>query len=145
MQDHRRQPSSGRRRVPNAPWIDLKSHLFFTGASLLTLMVMYSLLRLALLVYNREQIGGAATAALAEAFFNGLRFDLRLAVFVCIPLLLALPSLRIMTRGRVFFRYWLSVFASVTLFLGIVELDFYREFNQRLNGLIFQYLKEGRS
>ncbi|MCL2021677.1 MAG: LTA synthase family protein [Betaproteobacteria bacterium] len=112
------------------------------ASGLFVLMLLYSLLRLALLIYNREQIGGATLAVLAEAFFNGLRFDLRLAVFACIPMLLALPGLRIMTRARIFFRYWWIAFASVTLFLGIVELDFYREYNQRLNNLVFQYLKE---
>ncbi|MDR0380041.1 MAG: sulfatase-like hydrolase/transferase, partial [Candidatus Accumulibacter sp.] len=105
-------------------------------------MLTYSLLRLALLLYNRDQIGDAAISTLVEAFVNGLRFDLRLGVFACIPLLLALPSLRLMNGARVFFRWWLIVFASVTVFLGIIELDFFREFNQRLNGLVFQYLKE---
>lgn len=104
-------------------------------------MAMYSLLRLALLVYNREQIGGATAAVLAEAFFNGLRFDLRLVVIACLPMLLAMPSPRAMS-ARGFFRLWLTIFASVTLFLGVIELDFYREFNQRLNALVFQYLKE---
>ena len=127
--------SAGRR-------ISLKNHLLFTAAGLLTLMVMHSLLRLTLLAYNREQIGGTSAEALAEAFFNGLRFDLRLAIFACIPLLLALPSLRAMNSARTFFRHWLTAFASITFFLGVVELDFYREFNQRLNGLVFQYLKE---
>ena len=108
---------------------------------MLVLMAMYSMLRLALLVYNREQIGGATAAILAEAFFNGLRFDLRLVVIACLPLLLALPSVWAMS-ARGFFRVWLTVFASITLLLGVVELDFYREFNQRLNGLVFQYLKE---
>lgn len=93
------------------------------------------MLRLALLVYNLEQIGGATAGVLAEAFLNGLRFDLRLVVIACLPLLLALPSLRAMS-ARGLFRGWLTVFASLTLFLGVVELDFYREFNQRLNGLV---------
>ena len=121
--------------------IGLKHHLCFTGTSLLLLMLMYSLLRLALLIYNRGQIGGATPDILLEAFGNGLRFDLRLAVFICLPLLLALLNHRWMA-GRGFFRFWLTAFASLTLFLGLIELDFYREFNQRLNGLVFQYLKE---
>ena len=121
--------------------VDLKQHLHFTAWCLLLLMGMYSLLRLALLIYNRGQIGDASSAMLLEAFRNGLRFDLRLSVFVCLPLLLALPSRRAMA-ARGFFCFWLSFFASVTLFLGLIELDFYREFNQRLNGLVFQYLKE---
>ena len=37
---------------------------------------------------------------------------------------------------------WLTLFASLTLFLGVTELDFYREFHQRLNSLVFQYLEE---
>lgn len=123
------------------PLIDLKSHLRFAAASIVVLMLMYSLLRLALLIYNREQIGGATPDILAEAFFNGLRFDLRLVVWACLPLLLALPSQRAISARR-FFLYWLTGFASLTLFLGVVELDFYREFNQRLNGLVFQYMKE---
>lgn len=121
--------------------IAVKDHLLFSAASLCALMVLHSLLRLALLVHNREQIGSASAAVLAEAFLNGLRFDLRLAVIACLPLLLAVPSVRAMS-ARAFFRIWLSAFASFTLLLGVIELDFYREFNQRLNGLVFQYLNE---
>jgi phosphoglycerol transferase MdoB-like AlkP superfamily enzyme len=39
-------------------------------------------------------------------------------------------------------RFWLTGFASITLFLGLSELDFYREFHQRLNSLVFQYFQE---
>jgi phosphoglycerol transferase MdoB-like AlkP superfamily enzyme len=123
------------------PAIDLRGHLRFTAASMLLLMVMYSLLRLALLAYNSEQIGGATAGVLGEAFFNGLRFDLRLVVFGCLPLLFVPLNARAMNARRPL-RFWLTAFASVTLFLGLIELDFYREFNQRLNGLVFQYLKE---
>jgi phosphoglycerol transferase MdoB-like AlkP superfamily enzyme len=125
----------------NVPAIDLRGHLGFTAASMLLLMVMYSLLRLALLAYNSEQIGSATAGMLGEAFFNGLRFDLRLVVFGCLPLLFVPLNARAMSARRLL-RFWLTAFASVTLFLGLIELDFYREFNQRLNGLVFQYLKE---
>jgi phosphoglycerol transferase MdoB-like AlkP superfamily enzyme len=105
--------------------IGLKNHLAFVMLSMLALMAMYSILRLALLVYNHEQIGTTPASMLAEAFVNGLRFDLRLAVFACAPLLLALLSKRAMhARGPQ--RIWLTLFASLTLFLGLVELDFYR-------------------
>jgi phosphoglycerol transferase MdoB-like AlkP superfamily enzyme len=40
------------------------------------------------------------------------------------------------------FRFWLTVASSVVMFLGLMEMDFYREFHQRLNGLVFQYIKE---
>jgi phosphoglycerol transferase MdoB-like AlkP superfamily enzyme len=119
----------------------LKSHLAFTFLSALTLMLMYSLLRVALLVYNRELIGDTPASTFIEAFYNGMRFDLRVVVYACAPLLLALFSVRAMAaRGAL--RLWLTGFASFTLFLGITELDFYREFHQRLNSLVLQYFQE---
>jgi phosphoglycerol transferase MdoB-like AlkP superfamily enzyme len=119
----------------------VKSHLAYTLLSALVLMVMYSLLRVALLVYNREMIGDTPASVFIEAMGNGLRFDLRLTVYLLVPLLLALFSARAMA-ARGFFRFWLTLVASITLFLGLMEMDFYREFHQRLNGLVFQYVKE---
>ncbi|WP_443690950.1 LTA synthase family protein [Pseudomonas sp.] len=119
----------------------VKSHLAYTLLSGLVLMVMYTLLRVALLVYNREMIGSIPASTFFEAMVNGLRFDLRLTIYLLIPLVLALFSARAMT-GRGMFRFWLTIGASITLFLGLMELDFYREFHQRLNGLVFQYVKE---
>ncbi|MDR2838411.1 MAG: LTA synthase family protein, partial [Azonexus sp.] len=121
--------------------VRLKDHLSFTALAMLALLAMYSLLRLALLVYNREQIGGASFNDLLEAFGNGLRFDLRLTIWAAVPLLLALLSPAAMRLRRAMV-VWLTLWASVTLFLGLIELDFYHEFNQRLNGLVFQYLQE---
>ena len=37
---------------------------------------------------------------------------------------------------------WLTFSAAISILLGIIELDFYREFHQRLNSLVFQYLNE---
>ncbi|WP_409281324.1 LTA synthase family protein [Pseudomonas defluvii] len=119
----------------------VKSHLAYTLLSGLVIMLMLSLVRLALLVYNSDQIGNTPVSTLAEAFANGLRFDLRLVVYLCVPLMLALLSVRAMA-ARGLFRFWLTVTASVAMFLGLMEMDFYREFHQRLNGLVFQYVKE---
>jgi len=119
----------------------VKSHLAYTLLSGLVLMVLYTLLRVALLVYNREMIDNSPASTFVEALFNGLRFDLRLTVYLIIPMLLALFSKRAMA-ARGWFRAWLTIVASITLFLGLMEMDFYREFHQRLNGLVFQYIKE---
>jgi len=119
----------------------VKSHLAYTLLSGLVLMVMYSLLRVALLVYNREMIGETPASTFIEAMGNGLRFDLRLTVYLIIPMLLVLFSSRLMAV-RWLFRTWLTLAASATMFLGLMEMDFYREFHQRLNGLVFQYIKE---
>ncbi|MEN0106425.1 MAG: LTA synthase family protein [Pseudomonas sp.] len=119
----------------------LKSHLVFTALSAVSFLLLYTLLRVALLVYNRELIGEDTFATFAEAFFNGMRFDLRVVVYACAPLLISILIPPAMAR-RGWMRVWLTFFASVTLFLGLTELDFYREFHQRLNSLVFQYFQE---
>ncbi|MBT8766535.1 LTA synthase family protein [Metapseudomonas boanensis] len=129
-------PTLARQGIPT-----VKGHLTFTLLSAAALMVMYSLLRLALLVYNRELIGDSPASVFVEAFLNGVRFDLRVVVFACIPLMLSLLSTRAMA-ARNLHKLWLTAFASLTLLLGISELDFYREFHQRLNSLVFQYMQE---
>jgi phosphoglycerol transferase MdoB-like AlkP superfamily enzyme len=122
----------------------VKSHLAYTLLCAFVMMVMFSLLRVALLVYNRSMILDTPASTFLEAFANGLRFDLRLVVYLIVPLLLALFSARAMA-ARGFFRLWLTIASSIALFLGLMEMDFYREFHQRLNGLVFQYVKEDPS
>ncbi|MDD2046523.1 LTA synthase family protein [Pseudomonas putida] len=119
----------------------LKSHLAYTLLCGLVIMLMLSLVRLGLLIYNSDMIGDTPMSTVAEGFLNGLRFDLRVVVYLSIPLLLATLSARAMA-ARGLFRAWLTIASSVVMFLGLMELDFYREFHQRLNGLVFQYVKE---
>ncbi|AIZ33568.1 LTA synthase family protein [Pseudomonas sp. K1(2024)] len=129
-------------RATSAPFAPtVKSHLAYTLLSGLLIMLMLSLVRLALLIYNSDLIGDTPAATVAEGFVNGLRFDLRVVVYLSIPLLLATLSPWAMAR-RGLFRFWLTVSSSVVMFLGLMELDFYREFHQRLNGLVFQYIQE---
>ncbi len=123
------------------PSIGLPQHLAYTLLGTTLLLGMHALLRLALLLNNREQAATAMAGDLAEAFINGLRFDLRLVAMLCLPLLMAIAVPRLM-QARRWMHVWLLAWASLSIFLGVVELDFYREFNQRLNGLVFQYMKE---
>jgi phosphoglycerol transferase MdoB-like AlkP superfamily enzyme len=123
------------------PQPSLKSHIVFTLLCGLALMVMFSGLRAALLAYNLDAAGDATSASLTEGMLNGLRFDVRLVVYLLLPLLLAIPSARLIA-ARGLFRTWLTLAASLCFFAGLLEMDFYREFHQRLNGLVFQYVKE---
>ena len=126
---------------PQAGQPDLRHHLLFMAGSALALLMLFTLLRLALLLYNRELLGDASPATLLEGFGNGLRFDLRLLVYICVPLSLAVLSRRAMAARRLQ-RLWLAACASLVILLGMVELNFYQEFHQRLNSLVFQYLAE---
>lgn len=119
----------------------IRSHVAYILLSGLAFMVMLSVLRLALLAYNREMIQSTPVSTFIEAFGNGLRFDLRLTAYVLIPLVLGMLCQRLMAMRGVW-RLWLTLTASIALFLGLMDMDFYREFHQRLNGLVFQYVKE---
>ncbi|MCP8465738.1 LTA synthase family protein [Pseudomonas sp. ZM23] len=119
----------------------VSSHLAFTLLSVVALMVMFSLLRLALFIYNRELIGSTPAATFVEAFITGMRFDIRMVVYLIAPLVFAVVSVRAMSWRGVW-RAWLTATASLTMFLGVLEMDFYREFHQRLNSLVFQYMSE---
>ncbi len=119
----------------------LRQHLLFTTGSALALLALFALLRLALLLYNRELLGDASSATVLEGFGNGLRFDLRVLVYMLVPLSLAVLSPRAMAARRLH-RIWLGACASLAILLGMIELNFYQEFHQRLNALVFQYLAE---
>lgn len=121
--------------------LGLREHLAFLFGSAALLVALLTLLRVALLLFNRELIGTTAWPSLAEAFFNGLRFDLRLVVYICAPLIFALAYRPAMVR-RTWQRIWLGACAALVILLGMIELNFYREFHQRLNALVFQYLQE---
>ncbi len=121
--------------------ITLSSHLLFSAASIVLWLVLLTALRALLLAYNHEMLGSTSNADLLEAFTNGLRFDLRLIVYISIPLVLAILIPWLINQRRVLV-VWLTFSAAISILLGIIELDFYREFHQRLNSLVFQYLNE---
>jgi phosphoglycerol transferase MdoB-like AlkP superfamily enzyme len=132
------QKPPAKRRLPQPT---VRSHVAYMLLSGLAIMVMLSLLRLALLAYNREMILTTPASTFIEAFGNGLRFDLRLTVYIMIPLLIGMAFQPLMAM-RGLWRFWLTITSSIALFLGLMDMDFYREFHQRLNGLVFQYVKE---
>ena len=104
------------------------------------LLLMQFLLRLGLYLLNPALRESAEASDVLQSFIMGARFDLRMAAYALLPCLL-LPVIRI--RSYVLFcRLWLSAFALGYLFFGIVEVEFYAEFQQRLNGLVFQYVSE---
>ena len=121
--------------------ISLNSHLLFTAASIALWLLLLTALRGLLLAYNYEMVASSSNADLLEAFSNGIRFDLRLIVYVSVPLVLGILIPWLMNQRRLLVA-WLTISAAISILLGIIELDFYREFHQRLNSLVFQYLNE---
>ena len=123
------------------PVVGLRGQLIFIVGALAALTLMLTLLRGALLAWNWELAAEVTRGDLLEAFFNGLRFDLRVVVIVGAPLMLTVVSARLMAM-RTLQCLWLTLATVLLCLLGTVELSFYREFHQRLNTLVFQYLQE---
>lgn len=123
------------------PLVGLHSQLLFVLSSLLALTLLLTLLRIGLLAYNWELTDGTSWSELGEALFNGLRFDLRVVIIAGAPLILSFLSVRLM-QLRTLQCLWLALVAMLLTLLGVVELNFYEEFHQRLNALVFQYLQE---
>lgn len=115
--------------------------LSFFALSALVLMILYSLLRFALFKYNYELVGDTPSSTFIEAFINGLRFDGKVVALAMIPIGLTFLCGKLMS-WRLLQRLWLTLVACVAIFLGVLELDFYHEFHQRLNSLVFQYIRE---
>jgi phosphoglycerol transferase MdoB-like AlkP superfamily enzyme len=119
----------------------LSKQVLFLTISAVFLLLLLTLLRVALLLYNFEQAEGIHISDILEAFRNGLRFDLQLCAYIFIPLTFTLfiPN---PTRNRIAQRAWLFVATSITILIGLIELVFYREFHQRINSLVFQYMQQ---
>nr|WP_239685085.1 LTA synthase family protein [Ventosimonas gracilis] len=109
--------------------------------TLCSFLLLLSLLRGLLLWFNQDLIGAATANDLIQAFVNGLRFDLRLCVYIALPLSLSILCRPLMLR-RGWQLIWLGFCAVSVILLGMIELNFYQEFHQRLNALVFQYLQE---
>jgi phosphoglycerol transferase MdoB-like AlkP superfamily enzyme len=121
--------------------VGLRGQLLFVVGSLFAITLLLTFLRAGLLAYNWELATEASWRDLSEALYNGLRFDMRVVMIAGAPLILTFLSVRLM-QLRSLQCVWLVLATLLLSLLGVIELNFYREFHQRLNALVFQYLQE---
>lgn len=131
-----------KRQLPERPGLDplLADILFILGYALLYIGVL-AVLRGILILVNPDLAGGVPNTDLARSFLVGLRFDLIITCILAAPLLLAL----LLPNGlgtRKLALVWLGLCAALTLFAGVAELEFYREFHTRLNSIALHYMEE---
>ncbi len=109
---------------------------------LLVWVVLFQLLRLLLLTANWDLAADAPARVLLWSFVVGLRFDLALAAWLMLPLIL-LAGIAQRTRGTAARNRVLlgatMLLGSVVTILGVAEVEFYREFYTRYNSLALHY------
>ncbi len=121
-------------------WRIIKDIFFVLGSGLI-LLLNFTLLRWMLFFHNRHLAEAIPATELFRSFLIGIQFDLVVTSFLLMPALLLGVLLPCYNRRRLTL-WWLAVVGLLVNFLGVLELDFYKEFHTRLNSLVFQYLKE---
>ncbi len=113
----------------------------FIGGSIAFLVVLLGVLRGILLYVNFNLATGIPSSDLVTSFLIGIRFDL---IVACIAALILVPTLALPAGlgSRRLARTWLAVTGSLVLFIGVSEIEFYREFHTRLNNIAFHYLQD---
>ncbi|HQQ74492.1 MAG TPA: LTA synthase family protein, partial [Pseudomonadales bacterium] len=119
----------------------LAGHAIFTLLAMLAVMLMFTLCRTGLYWYNVDLASTISREEVLTSFLIGLRFDLMVVCIFTLPLLsgFVLPESIKLRKSLVM---WLAIASSISIFFCIAELDFYREFHQRLNSLVFEYIRQ---
>ena len=107
----------------------------------LLFMVTFALERSGLLIANIDLAGDIPRSVLTKSFLVGARFDLLVAAYVMLPLVLVYALPGIFAR-RTLSIAWVSLCGAVFLFLGLIEPEYYSQFHARLDSVAVQYLKE---
>lgn len=111
--------------------------------TILIFLAMFFVLRILLLSQNLSLVETADLKDLVRGFWIGARFDLRMASYAVFPIIF-IPFLPF-RNYRYFCLTWITTFVGFYLLFGLIELEFYGEFQQRLNILVVQYLEEDLS
>ncbi|MDY0190283.1 MAG: LTA synthase family protein [Desulfuromonas sp.] len=109
----------------------------FVGKMYLLMMVLFAAQRLFLLMHNFHLAENLSLVTILQAFWVGARFDLAIASYLLVPLLLALI---VCPRLRQFLPAVLGLILGIIIFAGLAEAEFYREFESRYNGLVLEYI-----
>lgn len=122
----------------------LLADVIFLLGYVLAYLVALALLRGLLLYTNLGLAEQIPLVDLTRSFLVGLRFDLIITCALGAPLVLALLLPGGLGTRRLAL-LWLGIAGALTLFAGVAELEFYREFHTRLNSIAFHYLQEDAS
>lgn len=114
--------------------------LKFFYSLLLFQIVLYSVLRIAFLIFFKNEISTGTEGLIFDALLLGVRFDIRLAMFVLIPGLVFVnlplnPSFKYRAINWIY-----GVTFAIITFLYVTDFGYYSYLKSRLNSTIISFL-----
>ena len=103
---------------------------------------LFTLLRIVFMLVFIEEIQTLSSTLLIKSIFIGLRFDIRLAIYIVLPFLLLsiLPIFNFNFIHKVWKSYWFIIFAIV-LCMYVADIGYYSYLNNRLDASIIGLAK----
>lgn len=131
-------------RSTNLSWlIGLRfASLVWPGTVIVVLWLgVFQVFRALLLAATFSRQADLDSGLIAQAFLHGLRFDLSVAfkVFGIFGLWQIWRQQSSSRRERIFAKSAFAVVSAISVFVLIVEIEFYKEFQMRLNSVMFQF------
>jgi phosphoglycerol transferase MdoB-like AlkP superfamily enzyme len=109
-----------------------------------TLSFFFEIWRLLTLLQLRDRAASVPASVIAQSFLAGLRFDFAIACYITLPLLLLgmLPFIDISRFRAVRWTNNALLFsiAAVAFYFSLSDIEFFRFFNTRLNGMALEWI-----
>ncbi len=112
--------------------LNIKALLF----RLLTIVVLYSLIRLLFYLYNLSLFQGISTEEAITIFFQGIRFDITIIIYINLLFIImsSLPfSIHTNRKYAIIQKGVYLIFNLVGIFIALVDIAFYRFNSKRLD------------
>lgn len=104
-------------------------------------LILFTLFRLIFLAYFHRDINPGTGPLIWKALLLGLRFDVRLSMFLLVPALISINFPIKNTSKIIFNNFFYSVFMGLVSFLFITDAGYFSYLKSRLNSSIIQFLK----
>jgi len=110
----------------------------YFGVSTVLLVAFFQLWRLIVLVASGDLAGSVPAGVLVQSFLVGMRFDIAIACYIALPIT-ALGLFPFVDIVRNCVTRWTSftlliALGAIAFFVHLVDIEFFRFFNSRLNG-----------
>lgn len=115
--------------------------LKFLYSLLIFQLILYTIFRLGFLIYFKDDIAPGTTGLIFHSLGLGLRFDIRLAMFVLVPAMIFI-NLPLNPAFKVRLINWIySILFTVISFLYVTDIGYFGYLKSRLNATVIQFLK----